>query len=58
MELIWQKDPVSSEGGKMLQYREALEEKLKLKVVSGFAKPKTDRSKRQKLKTLIGFTFC
>lgn len=47
-------DPVSSESAKMLQYRAALEEKLKLKAVSGSAEPKTDRSRKQKPKKLTG----
>uniref|UniRef100_A0A7C9DSV9 Sas10 C-terminal domain-containing protein n=1 Tax=Opuntia streptacantha TaxID=393608 RepID=A0A7C9DSV9_OPUST len=47
-------DPVSSESVKMLQYRAALEEKLKLKVVSGSIEPKTDRSRKQKPKKLTG----
>ncbi|KAJ8423053.1 hypothetical protein Cgig2_011174 [Carnegiea gigantea] len=42
-------DQVSSESAKMLQYREAIEEKLKLKVISGSAEPKTDRSKRHEM---------
>ncbi|KAL2935326.1 Something about silencing protein 10 [Bienertia sinuspersici] len=45
-------DQVSSESVKMLQYRAALEEKLKQK--AGSAAPKTDNGMKQKLKKLIG----
>lgn len=47
-----QDQPVSSESVKMLQYRAALEEKLKQK--AGFAAPETVNSKKQKLTKLAG----
>lgn len=47
-----QDQPISSESVKMLQYRAALEEKLKKK--AGFVAPNTDNSKKQKLKKLTG----
>ncbi|KAL9245001.1 hypothetical protein vseg_018711 [Gypsophila vaccaria] len=49
-----QDQPVSSESVKMLQYRAALEERLKLKTVSGLDKSRTDGSKKKLQKTATG----
>lgn len=48
---------MSSESVKMLQYRAALEEKLKQK--AGSVAPKTDNSKNRKLNKFAGYVlFC
>lgn len=48
---------MSSESVKMLQYRAALEEKLKQK--AGFAAPENVNGKKQKLTKLAGYIlFC